>query len=135
MTPEPHYDPAVNTESLGKRERGDATPFDDLNQLLVELVAGAKEVLGDSFCGAYLQGSFAVCDADAHSDVDFIVVTEGEVTPEQQAELQALHQTLYALPRLWAQHLERSYTPRKPLPPPEPQPRRPSHLPRGATAV
>src|SRR5438874_13306026 len=73
--PSQHYDPAVNTESPGKRERGDATPFDDLNQLLVELVAGAKEALGDSFCGAYLQGSFAVGDADAHSDVDFIVVT------------------------------------------------------------
>ena len=51
--------PRVNAESPGKRERGDATPFDDLNQLLVELVAGAKEVLGDSLCGAYLQGSFA----------------------------------------------------------------------------
>ena len=33
---------------------------DDLNQLRVELVVGAKEVLADSFCGAYLQGSFAV---------------------------------------------------------------------------
>src|SRR5919198_6474119 len=86
-----------------------ATPFDDLNQLLVELVVGAKEVLGDSFCGAYLQGSFAVGDADAHSDVDFIVVTKEDVTPEQQAELQALHQALYALPTSWAQHLEGSY--------------------------
>jgi nucleotidyltransferase-like protein len=62
--------------SLGERERGDSTSFDDLNQLLVELVLGAKEVLADSFCGAYLQGSFAVGDADAHSDVDFIIVTK-----------------------------------------------------------
>jgi predicted nucleotidyltransferase len=66
---------------------GGATPFDDLNRLLVELVAGAREVLGESFCGAYLQGSFAVGDADAHSDVDFVVVTEDEVTPEQQDDL------------------------------------------------
>jgi hypothetical protein len=105
----------VNVESPGERERGDATPFDDLNQLLVELVVGAKEVLGDSFCGAYLQGSFAVGDADAHSDVDFIVVTKDDVTPEQQAELQALHQTLYALPTSWAQHLEGSYISRETL--------------------
>src|SRR5262249_27231272 len=30
--------PRVNAESPVERERGDATPFDDLNQLLVELV-------------------------------------------------------------------------------------------------
>jgi len=101
--------------SAGGRAPGEATPFDDLNQLLVELVAGAGEVLGDNFCGAYLQGSFAIGDADAHSDVDFIVVTEDEVTPEQQAELQALHQRLYALPTSWAQHMEGSYVPRKAL--------------------
>jgi hypothetical protein len=123
----------VNTDSPGKRERSDATPFDDLNQLLVELVAGAKEVLGDSFCGAYLQGSFAVGDADAHSDVDFIVVTKDDVTPEQQAELQALHQTLYALPTSWAQHLEGSYIPRKVLRRLDPERRRLLYLDNGAT--
>jgi len=125
--------PRVNAESPGKRERGDATPFDDLNQLLVELVVGAKEVLGDSFCGAYLQGSFAVGDADAHSDVDFIVVTKDDVTPEQQAELQALHQTLYALPTSWAQHLEGSYIPRKVLRRPDPDRRPLLYLNNGAT--
>ena len=101
--------------SPGERGRADATPFDDLNRLLAELVVGAKEVLGDSFCGAYLQGSFAVGDADAHSDVDFVIVTEEDVTTEQQAELQALHRRLYALPTSWAQHLEGSYIPRKAL--------------------
>src|SRR5947209_1727122 len=125
--------PRVHAESAGKRERGDATPFDDLNPLLVELVVGAKEVLGDSFCGAYLQGSFAVGDADAHSDVDFIVVTKDDVTPEQQAELQALHQTLYALPTSWAQHLEGSYIPRKVLRRPDPDRRPLLYLDNGAT--
>jgi aminoglycoside adenylyltransferase-like protein len=117
------------TESV----RGDATPFDDLNQLLAELVAGAKEVLGDGFCGAYLQGSFAVGDADAHSDVDFIAVTEDEVTPDQQAALQALHQTLYALPTPWAQHLEGSYVPRNVLRRPDPDRRPLLYLDNGAT--
>src|SRR2546430_7175869 len=88
---------------------GDATAFADLNRLLIELVDGVRDVLGDTFCGAYLQGSFAVGDADAHSDVDFIVVTRNDVAPEQQAELQALHQRLYAFPTPWAQHLEGSY--------------------------
>ena len=119
--------------SLGERERGDATSFDDLNQLLVELVAGAKEVLADSFCGAYLQGSFAVGDADAHSDVDFIIVTKDELTPEQETELQTLHQALYAQPTPWAQHLEGSYIPRDVLRRPDPVRRPFLYLDNGAT--
>jgi hypothetical protein len=123
----------VRAESAGKREGGDATPFGDLNQLLVERVVGARDVLGESFCGAYLQGSFAVGDADAHSDVDFVVVTEDDVTPEQQAELQELNQTLYALPISWAQHLEGSYIPRKVLRRPDPDRRPLLYLDNGAT--
>jgi len=109
------------------------TPFDDLNQLLVELVSGAKEVLADSFCGAYLQGSFAVGDADAHSDVDFIIVTDDELTPKQKAELRTLHQKLYARPTPWAQHLEGSYIPRDVLRRPDPVRRPLLYLDNGAT--
>jgi hypothetical protein len=49
----------------GTTDRGGATPFDDLNEVVAELAAGAKDVLEDGFLGAYLQGSFAVGDADA----------------------------------------------------------------------
>lgn len=116
-------------------ERGvdGATTFADLNEVLVELVVGAKEVLGDNFCGAYLQGSFALGDADAHSDVDFIVVTENDVTPEQQAELQVLHQRIYALQTSWAQHLEGSYVPRSVLRRLDPDRRQFPYLDNGAT--
>jgi predicted nucleotidyltransferase len=51
------------------------TAFPDLNEVLRELVSSVQAILGENFCGAYLQGSFAVGDADEHSDVDFIVVT------------------------------------------------------------
>jgi Domain of unknown function (DUF4111)/Nucleotidyltransferase domain len=101
----------------------------------VELVAGVSEVLGDGFCGAYLQGSFAVGDADAYSDVDFIVVTEDEVTPEQRSELQALHQRLYVLPAPWAQHLEGSYVPREVLRRSDPDRRPLLYLDNGATEL
>jgi predicted nucleotidyltransferase len=110
-----------------------ATPFTDLNELLAKLVAGVRQILGDNFCGAYLQGSFAVGDADEHSDVDFIVATEDEVTPEQQAELQKLHQELYALPTPWAQHLEGSYVPRRILRRPDAERRPLLYLDNGAT--
>jgi hypothetical protein len=102
------------------RRGGGATAFADLNHLLVELVDGVRAVLGDNFCGAYLQGSFAVGDADAYSDVDFIVVTNDDVTPAQQAELQALHQSLYTRPTPWAKHLDGSYVPREILRRPDP---------------
>jgi hypothetical protein len=98
-------------------------------------VAGIQEILGESFCGAYLQGSFAVGHADAHSDVDFIVVTEDEVTPKQRAELQALHQRLYALPTSWAQHLEGSYISRSVLRRPDPDRRPLLYLDNGATEL
>ena len=52
------------------------TPFSDLNAVLAVLVDGVRERLGDNFIGAYLQGSFAVGDADQHSDCDFIVVLD-----------------------------------------------------------
>ena len=110
-----------------------ATPFTDLDELLARLVEGVRRILGDNFCGAYLQGSFAVGDGDEHSDVDFIVATEDEVTPEQRAELQELHQELYALPTPWAQHLEGSYVPRWILRRPDVQRRALLYLDNGAT--
>jgi predicted nucleotidyltransferase len=91
------------------------TDYSDLNEVLRELTSSAQAILGDNFCGAYLQGSFAVGDADEESDVDFIVVTNDDVTDEQAAALQAMHQRLYALPTPWAQHLEGSYFPKEKL--------------------
>jgi predicted nucleotidyltransferase len=90
----------------------DPTIFPELNAVLRELVASVRTILAENFCGAYLQGSFAVGDADVHSDVDFLVVTEDEVSDEQLAALQAMHKRLYALEVPWAQHLEGSYVPK-----------------------
>ena len=91
------------------------TAFPELNALLDEFVTSVRAALDDNFIGAYLQGSFAVGDADEHSDVVFIVVTAGEVTDEQRATLQAMHQRLFALETHWAQHLEGSYVPKASL--------------------
>ena len=87
------------------------TPFPDLDRLLAELVAGAQAALGAGFCGAYLQGSFALGEGDEHSDVDFVVVTRDEPTAAEQAALQELHGRLFERPGPWARHLEGSYAP------------------------
>lgn len=78
-------------------------------------MASARTILADNFCGAYLQGSFAVGDADIHSDVDFVVVTHRELTDAQQVDLQAMHARVYELDVPWAQHLEGSYIPKDQL--------------------
>jgi hypothetical protein len=91
------------------------TRFVDLNRVLEEFVDSARAALGGNFVGAYLQGSFAVGDADEHSDVDFIVVTAAQLSPAEQAAVQALHGRIYECPVAWAQHLEGSYAPKDEL--------------------
>jgi hypothetical protein len=88
------------------------TPFPDLDDLLRRLVSGMRAVLGDDLVGVYLQGSFALGDADVHSDVDLIAVTASDVTAGQLAGLQVMHAHLHRLPNRWASHLEGSYLPR-----------------------
>lgn len=92
-------------------ETGLPTPYPDLNEVLRDLVDSVRVALGDSFIGAYLQGSFAVGDFDRHSDVDFIIATLDEPTPGQAKALQAIHRRVYGLPSEWAKHLEGSYFP------------------------
>jgi predicted nucleotidyltransferase len=89
------------------------TPYPDLNEVLEDFAESVQMILGENFCGAYLQGSFAVGDADEHSDVDYIVVTEDEVSEDQVAALQAMHERLFELETTWAQHLEGSYFPKE----------------------
>lgn len=88
------------------------TPYPELNQVLRELVISIQAVLGGTFVGAYLQGSFAVGDFDEHSDVDWIVAAEEELSDEQVTALQALHGRIFDLDCRWAQHLEGSYFPK-----------------------
>ena len=91
------------------------TPILELNQVLSELVSGIKNILGNDVLAVYLQGSFAVGDWDAGSDVDFLVVLEHEIPEDLLPELQAMHSRIYALPSTWAQHLEGSYISQKVL--------------------
>lgn len=95
--------------------RSRPTAFVELNELLRELVARVEAILGDNFVGAYLQGSFALGDADLHSDCDFVVVTNAAVTPEQEHALRELHEEIPAREGHWTHHLEGSYAPKAEL--------------------
>jgi predicted nucleotidyltransferase len=93
----------------------DPTAYPALNSVLSDLTASVQDVLGTNLCGVYLQGSFAVGDADEHSDVDFIVVTHRKVSGLERAGLQAMHERLFTLAVPWAQHLEGSYVTKRKL--------------------
>jgi predicted nucleotidyltransferase len=88
------------------------TYYSDLNQALNELVTGIQSILANDFIGFYLQGSFATGGFDEHSDVDFLVIIEKEITPDQLEKLQVMHERIYKLPSYWAQRLEGSYFPK-----------------------
>ncbi|MDQ3166584.1 MAG: DUF4111 domain-containing protein [Actinomycetota bacterium] len=85
------------------------THFVELNVLLAELVSRASAILGDSFVGAYLQGSFAIGDADVHSDCDFLIPVAGPIAAAQEAALRELHDEIPTRKGHWAHHLEGSY--------------------------
>jgi predicted nucleotidyltransferase len=87
------------------------TRYQELNQVLGEFVSRLQQILNNDFIGAYLQGSFAVGDYDQHSDVDFIVVIENDLTSHQVDALQVMHGQVYNLDSEWAKHLEGSYFP------------------------
>jgi hypothetical protein len=89
------------------------TPYPELNAVLRELVEGVRAALGSGFVAACLQGSFAVGDFDRHSDIDFIVAIEDELSDGQVGALQAMHERIYDLDCAWAQHLEGSYFPKR----------------------
>ncbi len=87
------------------------TPYPDLNAVLQELAESLQVALDAAFIGAYLQGSFAVGDFDQHSDVDFLVAVEDELSDDQVLALQIMHERIFSLPSVWAQHMEGSYFP------------------------
>jgi hypothetical protein len=93
----------------------DPTQFTEPNRLLHQMVSVIKSVLGDNFVGAYLQGSFALGDADKYSDCDFLVVTRRALIPAQEKGLRELHADIRARLGHWVHHLEGSYAPQDEL--------------------
>ena len=85
------------------------TEFPELNDLLAELTDRAATILGDNLVGVYLQGSFAVGDADLASDCDFLVPVHRQVTADQEQALRELHDEIPTRDGFWCRHLEGSY--------------------------
>jgi Domain of unknown function (DUF4111)/Nucleotidyltransferase domain len=87
-------------------------PYPELRLVLDTFVGGVQDAVETNFVGAYLVGSLATGDFDQDSDIDFLIVTNEELTDLQVRSLQALHLELHSLGSYPAQHLEGSYMPK-----------------------
>lgn len=84
--------------------------------MLQELLSRARGILGDDFVGMYLDGSLAIGDFDpGKSDLDFVVVTEAEVSSGTFRNLQAMHDHIASGASKWTRELEGSYISRRAL--------------------
>jgi hypothetical protein len=85
------------------------TSYPDVNALLRELYASLRPILAEHFLAMYLDGSLASGAFDVDSDVDFIVVTDVDVSGELFDALQAMHDRIARIDNIWAIQLEGFY--------------------------
>ena len=86
--------------------------YPEIKSVLDNLVAGAAKILGENFIGAWLQGSSATGHFDEHSDIDFAIGVECDLSQDELNSLHEFHCRLYDHESPWAQHMEGSYIPR-----------------------
>lgn len=100
---------------LEQRARSTATPFAELNDLLTRFVTRVSSIFGAKLVGVYLTGSFALGAGDAASDCDFIAVSDGGLSRDEERALRMLHEEVLSWPSYWAYNLEGSYAPQTDL--------------------
>jgi hypothetical protein len=85
------------------------TPYPEVNTILQVLIERVKSILGSHFIGMYLDGSLTSNDFDADSDIDFVVVTDEDISGDLFLALQAMHEHLATIDSPFAVQLEGSY--------------------------
>jgi len=92
------------------------TPYPDVNAVFRTLLSNVQAILGNQFIGLYLYGSLASGDFEPQrSDIDFVVVTAGEIPDERLPTLEAMHIRLNASGSKWATKIEGTYIPQSAL--------------------
>lgn len=92
------------------------TAYEQVNKILDILFTTVQTILGDQLVAFYLYGSLSSGDFDpASSDVDFLVVTEGELSNTTFEALREMHESIAESGLTYAKMLEGSYIPRDAL--------------------
>ena len=84
-------------------------PYPELRNVLHTFVDEIAAELRENLVGIYLVGSIASGDFDLDSDVDFLVVTNTELTEANMKPLQEIQIRIHDLDGYPAKHLEGSY--------------------------
>lgn len=84
-------------------------PYPELREVLNTFVNAIKAELAENLIGVYLVGSIASGDFDLDSDVDFLVVTNTELTETNRKSLQEIQIKIHDMDCYPAKHLEGSY--------------------------
>lgn len=84
-------------------------PYPELREVLNLFVDEIAAELGENLVGIYLVGSIASGDFDLDSDVDFLVVTNTELTEAKMKPLQDIQMKIHDMDCYPAKHLEGSY--------------------------
>jgi len=93
-------------------------------------------ILGRAFVGLYLEGSIALGEFEAdRSDIDFVVVTDGDVSEETFLTLKSLHARIAAAESRWGPELEGSYIPRQAIRHHDPRPAAHPYIDRGTSEL
>jgi len=112
------------------------TPYPDVNVVLHDLLASIQGNLGHHFRGMYLSGSLALGDFAAYrSDIDYVVVTDADLSGDLLLALRAMHAGFNASDSLWATEVEAAYIPHDALRRYNPAHARHPHIERGVGAT
>jgi hypothetical protein len=86
------------------------TPYDDVNQILGELLDGVSAVLGDALVGLYLYGSLTYDGYTENvSDIDLLAALTRDLRDSELAALAAMHAALVDRRPGWADRIEVIY--------------------------
>jgi hypothetical protein len=102
---------AMKEEELVSNQNISPTIYPDVNVVLNELLPDVQKVLGNQFISMYLHGSLAGGGFDQDSDVDFVVITKGDLPEALFSALQSMHMHIATLNSWCATQLEGSYIP------------------------
>ena len=85
------------------------TPYPEINILIREVYERSQPILAGHFIAMYLDGSLASGAFDQDSDIDFIVVTDIDVSGDLFYSLQTMHDRISRMDTPWAIQLEGFY--------------------------
>ena len=108
------------------------TPYPDVNEILNLLLSNVQEILQEQFIGMYLFGSLANGDFDQYSDIDVLIVTDGEISDIRFDALKKMHERIQKINSPWAVQVEVSYIPKEALRRYDPENNQHPHLDRDA---